>query len=78
MGGACVGLDIYSMKWDIACIAPRYRDLMERQVCIHLAGGIAEAIHRGVRHEVLRFAASNCEMDATWSRREPCCAICGG
>jgi hypothetical protein len=65
-GGACVGLDIYSMKWDLACVAPRYRDLMEAQVVIHLAGGIAEAIHRGVcsRQEVLRFAEANCEADA--------------
>ena len=37
---------------------------MEAQVIIHLAGGISEAIHRGVRHEVLRFAEAYCEVDA--------------
>ena len=46
------------------CILPRYRPLMEAQVIIHLAGGIAEAIHRGVRHELLRFAEAYCEVDA--------------
>jgi hypothetical protein len=42
----------------------RHVRLMEAQVIIHLAGGIAEAVHRGVRHEVLRFAEAYCEMDA--------------
>jgi hypothetical protein len=41
-------------------------DLMERQIVIHLAGGIAEAISRGERrkHAVLRFAKLSCNADA--------------
>jgi hypothetical protein len=64
--GDCVGTNIYSMRWPIDCIAPRYRDLMERQVVIHLSGGIAEAIHRGERRksEVLAFALRHCCIDA--------------
>ena len=65
----CFGSDIYSMKWQIECIAPRYRDLMERQVCIHLSGGISEEILCGVRggREALRFADSAWVW--TWPRR---------
>ena len=42
----------------------------ERQVIIHLAGGIAEAIHCGERrkHEVLRFAKLNCNADVDLRR----------
>lgn len=37
----------------------------QRQITIHLSGGIAEAIHRGERRpsEVLRFATLNCDVD---------------
>ena len=68
--GCCFGSDIYSMKWPIECIAPRYRDLMERQVVIELAGGIAEAIFRGERRgrEVLAFAMRHCDMDGDLQR----------
>ena len=71
--GSCISADIYSMKWDISVLVPRYRPLMEAQVVIELAGGIAEAIFRGVRsrHEVLAFAESNCEMDADLERAAP-------
>jgi hypothetical protein len=64
-GGNCVGTNIYSTRWPIECIAEPYRDLMEAQIVIHLAGGIAEAVHRGERRrqEVLAFAASNCSID---------------
>ena len=46
-------------------IAEPYRDLMQWQIVIELAGGIAEAIHRGERrsHAILAFAASHCSMD---------------
>ena len=55
------------MRWDISCIKPRHRDAMERQVCIHLSGGISEAILRGVRggREALRFAESSMGVDLT-------------
>ena len=64
-GGTCCGADIYSLKWPLDCIAERYRPLMEKQVCIHLAGGISEAVHLGIRnrHEVLRFAETHCGID---------------
>jgi hypothetical protein len=57
--GNCVGMDIYSARW---CIAPRYRDLMEAQVVLELAGGVAEAERR--RHQILAFAEANCAIDA--------------
>ena len=60
--GNCFGLDIYSTAWSEDRIAEHYRDLMERQVVIELAGGVAEAIYRGERREeeVLRFAIRHC------------------
>jgi len=57
--GCCASANVYSMRWDISCIAPRYRDLMERQIIIHLAGGVAEALHRGER----RAREHNCRPD---------------
>ena len=47
------------MKWPIDCIAPRYRPLMEAQVVVHLAGGVAEWLYRGEALTVAR-----CGMDA--------------
>ena len=70
-GGCCVGPDIYSVRWPIACIAPRYRDLMERQITISLSGGCAEAIARGERRksEVLRFATKPLRaLTTTWTK----------
>ena len=68
--GNCVGTNIYSAEWDIACIAPRFRPLMEAQVVIHLAGGVAEAIFRGERRarEALAFAVNHCSMDTDLER----------
>jgi hypothetical protein len=43
-GGACVGANIYSST---SCIKERYRPLMEWQVMIYLAGGVADGLHRG-------------------------------
>jgi hypothetical protein len=59
--GHCIARSIYSTSWNIKCVTPRYRPLMEAQVMIDLAGPISEAIHRGER-DVLRFAESHCEM----------------
>ena len=67
-GGNCAGMSVYSMQWSpFDVIKPRYRDLMERQVCIHLSGGISEAILCGVRggREALRFAESSMGVDLT-------------
>jgi hypothetical protein len=47
--GNCTAMGIFSTKWPARCVSPRYADLMEAQVSIHLGGSIAEAIHRGVR-----------------------------
>jgi hypothetical protein len=65
-GGNCVATSIYSTNWPIECIAEPFRDLMERQIVVHLAGGIAETISRGERrkHAVLRFAKLSCNADA--------------
>jgi hypothetical protein len=68
--GSCISPDIYSTRWPIGCIAEPYRDLMEWQVVVELAGGIAEAIHRGERRKqaVLAFAESNCNTDVDLKR----------
>ena len=65
--GNCFGTNVYSAEWDISCIAPPFRPLMEAQVCIHLSGGISEAILCGVRggREALRFAESSTGVDLT-------------
>lgn len=66
--GNCVGTNIYSTKWKR--VSERFRDLMEAQVSIHLAGGIADAIHRGERRgrAVLSFATRHCNADADLRR----------
>jgi hypothetical protein len=61
--GNCVAFNIYSTKWPIECLAEPYRDLMERQIVIHLAGGIAEAISRGETRDPLSFAQAHCDME---------------
>ena len=68
--GNCFATDVYSMKWPIDCIAPRFRPLMEAQVVIELAGGVAEAVFRGEqrKHAILAFAVSNCAIDADLTR----------
>lgn len=74
--GSCVGKDVYSTKWPVDVLVPKYRDLMERQITVHLSGGIAEAIYHGVRHgrEALRFAESS--MDADLTKAEPVLREC--
>ena len=74
-GGCCVASDVYSPKWPIDVLVPRYRPLMEAQVCIHLAGGISEAIYRGERrgHGTLRFAERYCSMNGDLER---CTDVC--
>ena len=62
--GNCTGMNIYSTKWpEWYRIAPRYLDLMKAQAL--MAGGLAEAIHRGERrrHQVLAFAKAHCHLD---------------
>jgi hypothetical protein len=67
--GGCVGANIYSVRWPIDCIAPPFRPLMEAQVIIELAGGGAEAFHRGAPpHEVLSFATAHCAIDVDLDR----------
>ena len=75
--GGCVATNIYSTRWPIDAIAPRYRPLMEAQGVIELAGGVAEAICRGERrkHAVLAFAESNCSIDVD---RERAVLVCSG
>ena len=66
--GSCVGTNIYSTSWKR--VSERFRDLMEAQVIVELAGGIAEAIHRGERRkqEVLAFATRQCSIDVDLQR----------
>jgi hypothetical protein len=61
-GGLCFGPNIYAIEWPEARIDRAYRDVMEWQIVIDLAGGIAEAISRGERRkkEVFWFAVFNC------------------
>ena len=37
------------MRWDVSCIKPAYRPLMESQTIIEISGGVAEAILLGDR-----------------------------
>ena len=69
-GGNCFGANIYSVRWPVKSIAEPFRDLMESQVVIELAGGIAEACHRGERRRraILAFAESHCAIDADLER----------
>jgi hypothetical protein len=64
-GGLCFGPNIYATQWPEGRINWKYRDAMEWQIVIDLAGGIAEAISRGERRkkEVFLFAACNCACD---------------
>ena len=63
--GYCRSKCVYSVQWLENRIGPRYRDLMERQIVIHLAGGVAESIQRGERrpHAVLSFATRHCSVE---------------
>jgi hypothetical protein len=65
--GNCVATNIFSTSWPSQIrITEPFRDLMERQIIIHFAGGVAEAIPRGERRrgEVLQYAKANCSADA--------------
>jgi hypothetical protein len=61
-GGQCFGPNIYATQWPKGRIDWKYRDAMEWQIVIDLAGGIAEAISRGERRkkEVFWFATFKC------------------
>jgi len=52
LSGNCVATNIFSTGWpgQIRITEP-FRDLMERQIIIHFADGVAEAIHRGERRK---------------------------
>jgi hypothetical protein len=60
--GLCFGPNIYAVQWPEARIDWIYREAMEWQIMIDLAGGIAEAISRGERRKkkVFWFAVFNC------------------
>lgn len=66
--GSCGGANIYSCAWSEDRLTPRYRPLMEAQIGIHLSGGIAEALARGARSEVLAFAIRHCNMGTDLTR----------
>ena len=63
--GHCVATNVYSVAWPRHRLASRYKPLMQSQVSIHLAGGLAEAAHRGVRRKnaILAYALDHCDMD---------------
>ena len=50
-GGLCFGPNIYAIEWPEGRIDWKYREAMEWQIVIDLAGGIAEAISRGERRK---------------------------
>jgi hypothetical protein len=69
--GNCVATNVYSTGWPKQYrIAKPFRDLMERQIIIHYAGGVSESIYRGEsrRHAVLAFAKENCAADVDLQR----------
>jgi hypothetical protein len=63
--GICYGTQVYMPEWSEDRIADQFRDAMEWQIIVELAGGIAEAIYQGEwrKHRVLGFAAFNCGAD---------------
>ena len=71
--GSCIAINIFSPRWPEYRVAPRFRDLMELQIAIHLAGGISEAIYRGERRkeEILQFATRHCGTDVDLQRAAP-------
>ena len=76
--GHCAAMNIYSATWDISVIAPRYRPLMEAQVCIHLAGGIAEGSIRACDVGVRHCGSRRITAEAIWSGSLPYWAISSG
>lgn len=60
--GECFGPDIYSTAWPVERITHAWRDAMEWQIIINMAGPIAEAIYRGEKRksDVLWFAVFYC------------------
>ena len=63
--GHCIATNIFSTRWSSKRVSQRYRDLMERQIAVHLSGGLAEAAFRGEQRmeEILQFATRHCGTD---------------
>ena len=61
-GGNCYGGLVYHARYAARLPGWNWRDAMEWQIVIDMAGGVAEAIHRGERRqkEVFWFAMLNC------------------
>jgi hypothetical protein len=71
--GFCKGPDIYSTRWPEHRIHNRYRGLMEKQIMIHYAGGIASAILSGANPTptLLRDAMADYGMIADMENVKP-------
>ena len=61
-GGTCFGSEVYNPAYVTRLPSWDWRDAMEWQIIMNMAGGIAEAIHRGERRQrhVFQFAMLNC------------------
>lgn len=46
-GGVCFGANVYRPEYATRFPPWRWRDAMQWQIIIYMAGGVAEAIHRG-------------------------------
>lgn len=60
--GICFGSNVYMPEYAIQLPSWNWRDAMQWQIIANLAGGVAEAIHRGERRkqDVMWFALLNC------------------
>jgi hypothetical protein len=60
--GICFGANVYDPHYVAALPGGDCRDAMQWQIVIDMAGGAAEAIHRGERNkrEIMWFALFNC------------------
>ena len=63
--GACVGMDIYLMKWDVDVFKPRFRPLMEAQVVTILREALPRRSHAASGVEVRCSRSRN--PSAAWT-----------
>ena len=65
VGGLCFGSKVYRAEYAVQAPHWRWQDAMQWQIVIDMAGGAAEAIHRGERNKrgLMWFALLNCGTD---------------
>lgn len=74
--GICFGSSVYRPEYASSLPNWRWQDAMEWQIVIDLAGGVAEAIHRGEyrQREMFWFVLLNCGTEQDLENAEAVCA----